>query len=92
MEVKDFTRQLDDRGQGSADFKATDRDETDLGPNFYGFLTDQSTWMIVYEVITANVTATRYLVGKSGYQAAWTARATDAGTKYVYYDVVKAGL
>ena len=88
MELKDWGMNFHDSGGEHADFKASDRDEPDAGPSYYGFvsLPDREgnvRWIIMRETTTANTTETRYTkVGSGLYSDNWTLRVS---LDYHYY-------
>lgn len=88
MNLKDWTLKFHDAGGEGADFRPSDRDEPDVGDNYYGFvsLPDRDgnvRWIILQETVVDDVTETRYTkVGKGEYPANWVLRAT---LDYFYY-------
>lgn len=92
MELKDWGLNFHDSGGERADFRASDRDEPDSGPCYYGFVSlpnreGKVRWIIMEETTTDNVTETRYtVVGSDDYPASWTLRA-DLDYFY-YYEIV----
>lgn len=73
-------------------FEVSDQDTSSATYNWFGFLTQDSDWVIQrFDMSVANNIAYRYATntnntGYATYAAAWTARAT---LQYDYFDVVK---
>lgn len=62
-------------------FIATDTD-INAGTSYYGFIDTEGNWYIMRGVTAGVETHYDFDVGTSGYSTAWTARATDAASKY----------
>jgi hypothetical protein len=86
MEITDVKYIRHKSGEPTTTYQLSDMDMA-ASTHYYGYINNEGGWLIMSELESAGVTAYKYCVGWSNYDAAWTAR---AGATYVRWNALGA--